>query len=69
MKRWMVASFAMCSLVAANAMAALPAALSTAVSGIQTDAEAMIELVWPVVLAVFGGLVLIKLFKRAGSKI
>ena len=49
--------------------AALPAVGSTALTDIQTDALAAIDLVWPVLLAVLGGFILIKIVKRASNKI
>ena len=49
--------------------AALPAVIGTTLSDIQTDALAAIDLVWPVLLAVLGGFVLIKIVKRASNKI
>lgn len=51
------------------AAAALPAGISSGLSTVQSDGLALIDLIWPVVLALFGGMVLFKLFKRAGSKI
>jgi len=52
-----------------SAHAALPAAIATELTAIQTDGLALADLVWPVVIALFGALVLFKLFKRFGSKI
>ena len=49
--------------------AAVPAVVGTTLTEIQTDALAVIDLVWPVVLAIMGGFILIKLVKRGGSKI
>ena len=49
--------------------AALPAVIGTTLTEIQTDALAAIDLVWPVLLAVLGGFVLIKIVKRASNKI
>ncbi|MGZ6005444.1 MAG: major coat protein [Candidatus Saccharimonadales bacterium] len=51
------------------AQAALPAVVGTTITGIQTDGLALIDLVWPVVGAIIGGFILIKLFKRGASKI
>jgi len=51
------------------ANATLPTGIATGLSTIQTDALALFDLAWPVVLAVFGGGILFKLFKRAGNKI
>lgn len=52
-----------------TAMAALPAGITTGLTTIQSDASDLADLVWPVVLFVFGALVLFKLFKRFGNKI
>jgi len=52
-----------------QAQAALPASVTTAMTTIQTDGLALIDLAWPVVAALVGGFVLIKLFKRAAAKV
>ena len=52
-----------------SAFAAVPAVVGTTLTSVQTDGLAIIDLVWPVVIAIFGGLLLIKLFKKAASKI
>ena len=49
--------------------AALPTVIGTTLTDIQTDALAAIDLVWPVLLAVLGGFILIKIVKRASNKI
>jgi di/tricarboxylate transporter len=51
------------------ANAALPAAIGTALTGVATDAEDLADLIWPVLIAIFGSMVLFKLFKRFGAKI
>lgn len=51
------------------ASAALPAGIATGLDAIEADGLALIDLVWPIVLTLFGGMILFKLFKRAGSKI
>ncbi|MGK2927910.1 MAG: major coat protein [Lysobacterales bacterium] len=51
-----------------SAFAALPAAVSAAVTEAQTDALALIDLVWPYVAAVTVGFLLYKLFKRGLAK-
>jgi len=53
----------------AAANAALPAAIGTALTGVQEDGLALADLVWPIVIAIFGALLLMKLFKRFGTKI
>lgn len=49
--------------------AAVPAAVGTTLTSIQADALSMIDLVWPVVLAVVGGMILIKVAKRVLGKV
>lgn len=51
------------------AKAELPAAIGTELASVQADGLALADLVWPVVIALFGAVLLIKLFKRFGSKI
>lgn len=55
--------------VATAAQADLPTGLAAGLTEIQTDALALIDLVWPVVLAITGGFVLFKMFKRGASKV
>lgn len=50
------------------ASAALPAAATAAITAVQDDATAMVAAWWPVLAAVFGALLLMKLFKKAGNK-
>ena len=52
-----------------TASAALPAVVGTTLTEIQNDALALIDLLWPVILAVMGAFILIKLVKRGGNKI
>lgn len=57
------------ALVAAGAAnAALPVGATTAFSDIQTDALALIDLVWPAAIAITSGFIVLKLFKRAANK-
>lgn len=53
----------------AAAQAALPTGIDTQLTAVQTDALALADLVWPVVITLFGALILFKLFKRFGSQI
>lgn len=53
----------------ADANAALPTGVSTAVTAIGDDATAVFDLVVPVVLSVLGLVVVIKLIKRFTNKI
>ena len=57
------------SLASFQASAALPAVVGTSLTEVQTDALAAIDLVWPVVMAVLGGFVVLKIVKRAAGKI
>lgn len=52
-----------------DAMAALPAAVATTFTAIQTDATDIFALAFPVVGAVLGLVIVIKLFKRFSSKV
>ena len=52
-----------------TASAAIPTEATTAITGIQTDGEAMIAAGWPVVAALVGGFILIKLFKKVMGKV
>jgi len=64
-----VSSVALLGLSAAGANAALPTAASDAITAVQTDGAAMITAGWPVAVAIVGGLVLIKLFKKVIGKV
>jgi NADH:ubiquinone oxidoreductase subunit K len=52
-----------------NAMAALPASVGTTVSSIQSDGQAVFDLVFPVVGVFIGLAIVIKLFKRFSNKV
>lgn len=51
-----------------SAHAALPVAVTDALTSFKTDATDLITAGWPVLVAVFGGMVLMKLFKKVGNK-
>lgn len=53
----------------AGSYAALPAVVGTELTSVQTDALAAIDLVWPVVMAVLGGFIIMKIVKRGANKI
>ena len=57
------------ALLAGSASAELPAGVSTAMTAIQTDALAMVDLAWPVVTAITVAFVLFKIFKRVVAKV
>lgn len=52
----------------ANAQAALPTEVDAAFTAVQTDGLAMIAKGWPVVTAIVGGMILIKLFKKVANR-
>lgn len=69
-KHGLKAAFAATALTAVSAAnAALPAVIGTTLTTVQADALDLADLIWPVVGAIFGAMLLIKLFKRFGSKI
>ena len=57
------------ALMYGQAEAALSAVIGTTLTGIQADALALVDLVWPVVGAVTGGFILFKIFKRGANKV
>jgi hypothetical protein len=57
------------TMVAGAAVAALPAVIGTTLDSVETDALALADLVWPILVALFGVVLLMKLFKRLSSKI
>lgn len=52
------------ALTMAQAHAALPAALTDGFTSLETDAKALMDLVWPVLLAIAFGFALFRLSKR-----
>lgn len=56
------------AVVASSAQAALPTAVDTAITGFQSDATSLIDKGWPLMIAVFGGLLIMKLFKKVANK-
>jgi len=70
MKRYLAAMLgATLALFGVHASAALSTEVGTALTGLQTDALALVDLVWPVVAAVTVAFVIFKLFKRGIGKI
>ncbi len=51
------------------AHAALNAAVSTAFTALQTDILALIDMVWPVMIAVTVAFIILRLFPRAASSV
>lgn len=56
-------------LAAGQAAAALPASVATTVTSIQSDGQAIFDLIFPVVGLFLGLVIVIKLFKRFGNKV
>jgi predicted permease len=52
-----------------SAFAALPAIVGTTLTQVQEDGLSLADLVWPVLLALLGASVLMKLSKRFGNKV
>lgn len=69
MKKLAAGGAAIAGMIAGSANAALPAAIGTQLALVQQDGLDMADLVWPVVITLFGALILFKLFKRFGSQI
>jgi len=57
------------SMFTAQASAALPAIVGTEITAMQVDALAAIDLVWPFLLAVIGGFIVMKIVKRGVNKV
>lgn len=53
---------------AAASHAALPDGAATAFTTIQTDGLALIDLAWPVMIAITGGFIIMGLFKKAARR-
>jgi len=56
-------------LAAQSASAALSTEIGTGLTAIQTDALALVDLIWPVVVAVTVAFIMFKIFKRGISKV
>lgn len=69
LKKLNVVFFAVAMTGATLANAALDASIATGLEGIKTDAIAILALVFPVVIAVFGLQIAPKLVKRFGRSI
>lgn len=69
MKKLLTAAVASTTFLAVSAHAALPAEVDTAFTTLSTDATELFSKAWPVITLVFGGMLLIKLFKRVGNKV
>lgn len=55
--------------VAGSAFAAVPAGVSTGLASIQADGLAIVDLIWPAVIAFVSASVVLKLFKRFTDKL
>lgn len=67
--RFLVGSAALAAAFVGPVHAALPAGISSGLTGIQADLASLVDLVWPVVIAAVAAIVILKLFKRFASKI
>lgn len=65
----MTAGFSFVAAGIASAHAELPAVIGTEFAKVQADGLSLADLVWPVLMAIFGALLLMKLGKRFGNKI
>lgn len=61
-------AFVAISLTAGTASAELPSEATAAITAVQTDGLAMIAAGWPVLAALTGGFIVMKLFKRVANK-
>lgn len=68
-KNVFVAVAAAAALASQSAFAALPASVGTSITAMQTDGQAIFDLVFPVVAAMTGLVIVIKLMKRFSNKI
>jgi hypothetical protein len=60
--------FSAVSLATFNVSAALPLAATTAFTEIQTDGLALIDLAWPLAIALTSAVIVISLFKKFAKK-
>jgi hypothetical protein len=65
----LVATASSLVLASGTAVAAVPTAMTDAIDTLSTDAMTVVNAVIPVVATIFGALILIKIFKRAGNKV
>jgi hypothetical protein len=54
--------------LSSNAFAALPTAASTAFTEVQTDGLALIDLAWPLAIALTSAVIVLGLFKKFAKK-
>lgn len=69
MKKKLFALAVLSAGVASSAFAALPASVTTTISGIGTDGQSLFDGVFPIIGILIGLVVTIKLFKRFVAKI
>lgn len=65
----MTAGFSFVAAGIASAHAELPAVIGTEFAKVQADGLSLADLVWPVLMTIFGAVLLMKLGKRFGNKI
>jgi hypothetical protein len=66
---FLLATLAMFAVMAGSAQAAIDASVGTAFNAIQTDANSLSAIVTPIVVAILGLVIVIKLIKRFGNKL
>jgi len=64
-----VALVSLSALVAGSAHALLPAEVTTGITALETDVLALQAAIWPVLIGITVGFLLMKFFKRGSSKI
>lgn len=64
-----VGALSLLGVASVNAYAVLPTSVAASVTGIQSDGQAIFDLVFPVVAAFVGLGVVISLFKRFANKV
>ena len=57
------------ALYSASSQAALSVEIGTGLTAIQTDALALVDLMWPVVIAISVAFLMFKIYKRGVSKL
>jgi len=67
-KAFLALLFSLFAFFAIPAHAALNAGISTAFTGLQTDALDLVDMVWPVLIAVTMAFIILRLFPKAANK-
>ncbi|MDT8385160.1 MAG: major coat protein [Gammaproteobacteria bacterium] len=69
MKKMKIIVAGILSTASVGAFAAVPAVVGTTITGMQTDALSVIDLIWPIFAAIVGGFFLFKIVKRGIAKL